>query len=441
MNRNSNGSVNRNGSSGGTKEKALRSKRFYWAAGTIIIAAVLVTLYYSTYVSSQRAYYNERAFRLLSSMADKFSSRVRIAENVLKASASYLDSQKASNYIQRVLHGEMDEHDFTIIDWHKANATATPTRDGTITWFMPESPNDSRIRVDYREGQPASQARQGQKEGETPPERPCAGELPYIAVCASVDLDPLVRPSFRDLEEGFFDDVLIADMEGSVLYQESRQGIRIQNIGAALLLSNTAASSSFFSRAQPSSPSVSTAPRPFATLSQSSARTTIELAGSDYELFVEPLRISLTQQQQHRRLVLCGLRTSKHSHAQTLVVPYAYLAWSILILGAVFALGWPLLKFTYMSAKERLQTRHILYLLASILLATALVTLIALNALYVQAFDKDSRAELKHLAEQINTNFTAELSSAISALDALAIDPTLVKEGNQANFLHEHRDL
>src|SRR5262249_46205936 len=341
----------------------------------------------------------------------------------------------------RVLHGEMDEHDFTIIDWHKANATATPTRDGTITWFMPESPNDSRIRVDYREGQPASQARQGQKEGETPPERPCAGELPYIAVCASVDLDPLVRPSFRDLEEGFFDDVLIADMEGSVLYQESRQGIRIQNIGAALLLSNPAASSSFFSRAQPSSPSVSTAPRPFATLSQSSARTTIELAGSDYELFVEPLRISLTQQQQHRRLVLCGLRTSKHSHAQTLVVPYAYLAWSILILGAVFALGWPLLKFTYMSAKERLQTRHILYLLASILLATALVTLIALNALYVQAFDKDSRTELKHLAEQINANFTAELSSAISALDALAIDPTLVKEGNQANFLHEHRDL
>src|SRR5215472_15100014 len=140
MNRNSNGSVAKNGSSGATKEKALRFKRFYWAAGTIIVAAVLVTFYYSTYVSSQQAYYNERAFRLLSSMADKFSSRVRIAENVLKASASYPDSQKASNYIQRVLHGEMEEYDFTIIDWHKADANAQPTRNGTLTWFMPESP-------------------------------------------------------------------------------------------------------------------------------------------------------------------------------------------------------------------------------------------------------------------------------------------------------------
>ena len=51
------------------KEKDMRSKKLYWVIGTIIVAAVLFTLYYSVYVASQQAYYTDRAFRLLSSMS------------------------------------------------------------------------------------------------------------------------------------------------------------------------------------------------------------------------------------------------------------------------------------------------------------------------------------------------------------------------------------
>src|SRR5882757_3625316 len=94
------------------REKAARSKRFYWVLGTIVVAAVLFTFYYSVYVSSQQAYFNERAFRLLSSMADKFALHVRIADNVLRASASYKDADAANNYIHRVLHGKIEDHDF-----------------------------------------------------------------------------------------------------------------------------------------------------------------------------------------------------------------------------------------------------------------------------------------------------------------------------------------
>src|SRR5882757_7089838 len=95
-----------------TKEKTARSQRLYWVLGTVVGAAVLFTFYVSGYVSSQQAYYNERAFRLLSSMSDKFALHVRIADNVLRASASFKDADAANNYIHRVLHGKIEDHDF-----------------------------------------------------------------------------------------------------------------------------------------------------------------------------------------------------------------------------------------------------------------------------------------------------------------------------------------
>src|SRR5882757_9052708 len=89
------------------KEKAMRSKKLYWVVGTLVVAAVLFTLYYSVYVSSQQAYYNERAFRLLSSMSDKFALQVKIADNVLRASASFGNAKDASDYIHDVLPGKI----------------------------------------------------------------------------------------------------------------------------------------------------------------------------------------------------------------------------------------------------------------------------------------------------------------------------------------------
>src|SRR5882724_11327519 len=232
-----------------TKEKTARSKRLYWSFGTIVVAAVLFTFYVSGYVSSQQAYYNERAFRLLSSMADKFALHVRIADNVLRASASFPNAGKANDYIHTVLHSKIEDRDFTITNWHKLDETAVPNRQGLLTLFEPETTNSFRIRADYREitakvakdtknkkdtktqkGTEKSQGADDTKEI-APPEKPCTGGTPTdITLCATINFDPLVRPSFRDLEEGFFDDILIVDSDGNVLYQESLQGIRIQNI-------------------------------------------------------------------------------------------------------------------------------------------------------------------------------------------------------------------
>src|ERR1051326_2995475 len=424
------------------KEKEARSKRLYWGFGTAIVAAVLFTFYVSGYVSSQQTYFNERAFRLLSSMADKFALNVKNPKNIRRASAIFENAELANKYIHKVLHTKMPDHDFVVTRWHKPNTKAIPTREGTMTLFVPEGANNFRIRADYREMLSAAADEKNAK-ALTPPEKPCDDMSADIVLCATINFDPLVRPSFDDLEEGFFDDVLVADSEGNVLYQQSPEGIRIQNLNGLQFLQDSGPVIPFFkSTSQPSGANGANA---FATKVQSSSQATVELGDSQYDLFIQPLALSL-REKQDRKLVLCGLRTSKHTRAQTLALPYNYLLWSILVLLTVFALGWPVLKFYYMSPKERLQPRQILYLLASILLATALVTVIALNGTYQLTSEDISRRELIRLARQINNNFTAELTSATKMLDTLSVNQTVLKmvqdgNGNRADFLKYRAEL
>ena len=446
-------------SNGSTKarEKALRSKKLYWVFGTCVIALVLFTLYYSLYVSSQQTYYNDRAFRLLSSMGDKFAQDVEIAKSVLVASASYGSPGEAGDYIQKILHGRVGEGDFAITGWSKKSAAARPTRKGTLTLFMPDSPHSFRIRADYREvGQPGPE-QPSTHVGRTPvpapiPEDPCSGELPELEVCATIDFGPLVNPAFHDLEEGFFDEVLVADSLGGVLYQQSSGGIRIQNLSALASTPSSSTLGGFFSKPAPQSSApeggatATSPPASLSNLTQYSSETEVELAGTAYQLFVQPLSVSLRQKQQNRRLVLCGLRTVKHSRGQALAMPYTYLIWWVLFALTIFFLGWPLLKLPYMSPKERLQARHILYLIASILLATASMTLIALNASYKLTSDDSSEKELRELAGRINGNIKEELHRALSTLDALAGNRALLSlaggdHWNQAKFLEAHQDL
>src|SRR6266849_5209639 len=126
-------SSEKSNSSAQAREKALRSKKLYWVVGTVVIALVLFTLYYSLYVSAQQAYYKERAFRLLSSMGDKFALDVEIAGNVLAASSTYQDPAAAGDYIHHVLHGKVEDHDFAITGFHKKDPKAIPTREGMLT--------------------------------------------------------------------------------------------------------------------------------------------------------------------------------------------------------------------------------------------------------------------------------------------------------------------
>src|SRR5258708_1670624 len=69
--------------------KAIRSHKFYVPLLTIAGCAGLFLVYYFFYVSWQRNYANERAFRLLSVVGDQFVKRHANVSKVLGAALAY----------------------------------------------------------------------------------------------------------------------------------------------------------------------------------------------------------------------------------------------------------------------------------------------------------------------------------------------------------------
>jgi hypothetical protein len=71
--------------------RVLRSRKLYVPLITVAVSAGLFFIYYFFYVSSQRSYANDRAFRLLSVVSDQLAQRY---ENLKRVFAAALVSPK-----------------------------------------------------------------------------------------------------------------------------------------------------------------------------------------------------------------------------------------------------------------------------------------------------------------------------------------------------------
>src|SRR5258707_5722670 len=200
------------------KQKVLRSKKLYWIVGTFAVVAAALSFYYLVYVSSQQAYYTERSFRLLSSMADKLVLDTDIVRNVLAAAASKETVDDANEYVEEALHGTLEHRDFVVTHLRKVNARNLTSHTGLLTLFPPETGSGPFIRADYREprtGEPVIIPCVGEPaEDKTAAKTPNKPGSPEIVVCATVDFSSLVRPAVQQLGQDFFQDVLIADSTG-----------------------------------------------------------------------------------------------------------------------------------------------------------------------------------------------------------------------------------
>ena len=76
-----------------------------------------------------------------------------------------------------------------------------------------------------------------------------------------------------------------------------------------------------------------------------------------------------------------------------------------------------------MSPKERLQRKHIGYLVGSVFATTVLLTLLVLNASYSAMEQDRTNKQLQSLAKRIKDNFAAELRLAVRFLDRATPDP------------------
>src|SRR5262249_772608 len=142
------------------------------------------------------------------------------------------------------------------------------------------------------------------------------------------------------------------------------------------------------------------------------AANDVTIGGGKYRLYTAPLASTIWDGEHSSQLVIAGLRRLVLDESRGPVLPDAFIIWSALPVLTTFTLLWPLLKFFYISPKERLQHRHLAYLVASVFGGAGLLTLLLLNASYNLRERRETARTLQDLAAAIKANFDAELGRA-----------------------------
>ena len=399
-----------------------RSSKVYLPLLTSLALIVLFSLYFLLYVSSQEAYYNGRAFRVLATLGGKLDEKISIVRIVLTAS-TYYDGNKATDYIRNHLRPFRTQRPMLF----RKDPRQESKRDGQFRLVRLDGGEGMLFRVQYGEGDPSHLAKG---------EQFCSAYT--LAACADVDFGPAIRPLFERLNEKFFDDILIADSTGRILYQHSANGPRVTNLAAITASTSAAATRKTSAEDQPQkdekgSGSSGARRSRFSEISEFSNLIDVKLAGGSYKLYLHPLPVMFqgpqrTGEADQSSLVICGLRSAAHVRAEMVALPYTHLIWGSVVLLAAMLLIWPVLKISYMSSRERLRHKHVISLALSILLATALLTLTALNISYNLQNDAASSEHLKHLAQGIKSGISGELTNALDALDAVSNSRYLLEQ-------------
>jgi hypothetical protein len=270
-------------------------------------------------------------------------------------------------------------------------------------------------------------------------------DLHHKILLYTVDLQPWIQDSFKKLG-GYFDEVLVADSLGKVVFQESRSGFRIADL-KGLLPKNKP--TKVTQKTQPGEES-SAPPQDsdaeegseFQILKKASMSTMVTFAGESYELFTQPpFRVlsNLPPGTGSWDLMVCGLRRTESLESESHSVPYSTLIWLGLLAVAFFSLSWPLFKLHLMSNTERFSPRDAWYLVLAIFLASTSVMLMILNFSYTNRVHARTDKEMERLADNITDHVHTEIRRAFQQLKMLRADPKvsklLVDPSNQQQFI------
>jgi hypothetical protein len=269
----------------------------------------------------------------------------------------------------------------------------------------------------------------------TVPGKPDSPELKSKTYLYTLDLTPWIRNAFQPLGSDF-DDLLLADSSGQVLFQKATITPRIVDFKSLIpnneRESNTNSSSDIDNReagkterslphSGPTKSGPSTNPpakSSFTPLTRNSALTQINVAGEPYELFSMPSPEPLTGPLPGRtwELVVFGMWRASTFDSQSRAIPYSTLIWAALITLALFSLSWPVFKLRYMSNTERFTAAEGWYLVLTIFLASTSATIMLLNASYTSRAREATDNKLKELASRINASYEGEMAVAYRQL-------------------------
>jgi len=381
---------------------------------TWVVLLIPFAVYQRYYVNSQQAYLTEHGFRILSAVGRQLDTYIDSINKTVKAAHRASGEPSSDFNVQLNSKTTLKQKQQVFLDFMRT--------------FHPELPIDIQ-----GFGNPGRCKESKILSVEFGPQSTSYGECFESPVSGRLVLDSYIRDRLAGIGEDYFDDVLIARTNGEVLFQRSLDN-RISNLNYIISSGGSPISSNpTDTNTKSQAPKETT---PFQVISGSSSVRPVKVGGEDYNLFLQPFRLTAAGNDatDDGRIILCGLWRTERLDSESFALPYSYVVWFALICAAAGSFIWPFLKINYMNKAERLRRSQGWLLVLSMFLGVVSITLMVLNWSYSSWVQNQVDGDLKVLADQIQSNVTSELATALGQLDSLNMKQW-VQSGNSSSDL------
>jgi hypothetical protein len=380
-------------------------RSFFLPASIGLLLLVAAGMYNLVWLPSEHRYLDNRNFRLLTTLSEQISASVNNFDKMMdNASDSGITDDMLGSYLKTVAPQleSLDAEDRSIVhdDYGDPPNIAVRADEGTHFLYF------------------AFQRAQN-----------------HTKYAVRTDLDKLIRRVLPPDNRNPFDVVLVAQADGTVIFQKSAPGLAVARVDGLEGASEAVKTGKTESEAKPPSKSSKFS---FSRFSQ------VDLAGTRYRVYSQPLPISLPLIDplnkhagdglvQPEPWVLCGLVRAEAFRSESQSISYTYLLlFSVAILLVVAA--YPFLRLRVSSCSERLRARDVV---VTVVFACAAATTLAFALLDVyyerKEFDQPGPENvMRKLAEAVDANFSLEREKAYQQIRDFYQDETLRKDLNDA---------
>ena len=239
-----------------------------------------------------------------------------------------------------------------------------------------------------------------------------------------------------------FDDVLLANPKGSIVYQRQASEFRFTDLKRLFSTQvETSWLSALFSLTEAGT-STSDSKTKQSQEIMSPAHLQVTPGGSSYELFVQPVLIpNLVHGEDNggvesKTWFLCGLISTDSFRHDYLAIPFTYLLLFVFVMITVL-LGLPLLSLALMDTRERLTRFSVFSLILTAFLWATTLTFFILDASIVRAIKARISEQLQTTAHAFHEGFQIELDRILWQLNYYDNKITDLKDFKEINGLVE----
>ena len=246
-----------------------------------------------------------------------------------------------------------------------------------------------------------------------------AGENHDRFASGQIELQQLLEPLRRSLAD-VFDAFFIVDASGDVIYQAQKAVGEESGSDMKLVRLPDLTVTPMFEKPQPVK---------VAQLTSVSRQLPIRLGDNDYQLFSVPIASTIHienaahekgggEEKKSETWVVCGLVSTSEFRARSLQISVTLLS---CLAGALLLVicSWPFVKMALASAPHKTTLFDVILLGMCGILASAIVSLAALDWLTFGELQRNADDQLERLAKTIERKFNADIATAIGQLDEL----------------------